>query len=147
MSPEMTESKMLTNWPKPVEHVTQCHRFDKMLPKEVFLHYIAHTITTWKCKTPCTRGPRSKHQATLDSSRVREAANVVLHHVHIRYKPLGPNSRLTLNLQYNNSQMIRYSVSQIQISMRILPCGIVLSIHMFQLLIPVICLEHVLNLV
>ena len=42
MSPEMTEPKMLTNWLKPVEHVTQCHRFDKMLPKEVFLHYIAH---------------------------------------------------------------------------------------------------------
>ena len=43
MLPEMTEPKMLTNWPKPTERVTKSHRFDKMLPKEVFLHYIAHT--------------------------------------------------------------------------------------------------------
>jgi hypothetical protein len=42
MSPEMTEPKMLTNWLKPIEHVTQCHCFDNMLPKEVFLHYITH---------------------------------------------------------------------------------------------------------
>ena len=31
----------------------------------------------------------------------------------IRHKPLGPNSRLTLNLQYNKSRMIRYATQNI----------------------------------